>query len=308
MNKILKSGLFIIIFIIIYFIFSYLLLPKESVSKYGMYKTSLYEILGEKENTIDSIIIGDSLVYSSVSPMEIYNKYGFTVFDCSIPALILPDAYEYLKIALETQKPKVVIIEPNMFFRNLKNSPWYNKPIKILKNSLPLITYHNNWKKILFSNNSNSLVNANKGYIKNTNVVGSKNINYMRTNSKKDDIPEENYKYIKQIISDCKKNNIKLIFLGIPSQKSWNYKKHKKVEEIAKKYNLSYINLNLNEIMHINWKKETKDKGYHLNDTGALKVSDYLGNYLKDLNILKNHKNEKGFEEWDNAAHYYFSN
>ena len=117
MKNVLKIIIFIANFVMIYIILSYFFLPKINLYKYGMYNTSLYEILGEKKNTIDTIVLGDSLVYSSVSPMEIYNEYGYTVFDCAEPAQILSDTYEYFKIAMDSQNPKVVIIEPNIFFR-----------------------------------------------------------------------------------------------------------------------------------------------------------------------------------------------
>ena len=305
-----KGLLFIIIFVLLYVALSYLFLPKENLARYGMYKTSMYEILGEKRNTIDTLVVGDSLVYSSVSPMEVYDKYGYTMFDCAEAAFLLSDAYEYLKVAVDAQNPKIVFVEANMFFRNADKKPWYDRPIKILKNSLPLITYHNNWKKMLMMNNQvNSWTNVSKGYKKNNNVKSSSNFDYMDNKRKKfAEIPEANYEYIEKIVSFCEKNNIKLIFIGLPSQKSWNYQKHQIVEELANKYHVTYLNLNLNHEVEINWKTETKDHGDHLNYLGAKKVSEYIGNYLKSFNILDDHRHEKGYEEWDRAVKYYMNN
>ena len=304
-----KSILFIIIFVFIYITLSYLFLPKENLAKYGMYNTSLYEVLGEKRNTIDTLVVGDSLVYSSISPMEVYNEYGFTMFDCAEAAFLLSDAYDYLKIAADAQNPKIILVEANMFFRNADKKPWYDRPIKVLKNSLPLVTYHNNWKKMLFLNNKvNSWTNVSKGYKKNTNVKSSSNFDYMQNNKKKQVIPEANYEYIDKIVSYCKQNNIKLIFLGLPSQKSWNYQKHLIVEELANKYNVTYLNLNFNDVVPIDWTKETKDHGDHLNYLGAKKVSSYIGSYLKSFDILPNHQHEKGYEEWDRAVKFYMNN
>ena len=63
MKNLLKGTLFISIFIFLYYGFSYLLLPKENIKNFGLIKTAQYEILGEKKNSIDAIVIGDSLVY-----------------------------------------------------------------------------------------------------------------------------------------------------------------------------------------------------------------------------------------------------
>ena len=123
---------------------------KENIKEFGLIKTSEYEILGEAKNSVDAIIVGDSLVYSSVIPMEIYGKYGYTVFDCAEAAFILPDAYDYYKVAMESQKPKVAILGGNMFFRNTRKRKWYVKYERALKKAMPLLNYHNNWKNVLF--------------------------------------------------------------------------------------------------------------------------------------------------------------
>lgn len=64
MKNLFKSIIFIAIFIFLYYGFSYLLLPKENIKEFGLIKTSEYEILGEAKNSVDAIIVGDSLVYS----------------------------------------------------------------------------------------------------------------------------------------------------------------------------------------------------------------------------------------------------
>lgn len=309
MKNVVKVVLFVFIFIVVYIAFSYLSLPKNNLFKYGLYNTSMYEILGEKKETIDTIIIGDSLVYSSVSPMDIYGEYGYTVFDCSEPAQLLSDGYNYYKIAVDSQKPKVVFIEANMLFRDSAKKPWYNKPLKIIKNSLPLITYHSNWKK-LFINKKNigAWTNTGKGYKKNTSIKSSTNHEYMIDSDAKQKIPKANYYYIEQIIKDSEEKNIKLIFIGLPSQKSWNMKKHNKMIEMSNKYNITYINLNDNKDIDIDWTTDTKDKGDHLNDNGAKKVSKYLGEYLSSMGILEDHREDIKYQEWNQAYKYYKAN
>lgn len=309
MKNLFKSIIFVLIFVIIYMFFSYLFLPKANLSKYGIYNTSMYEILGEKSNTIDVAVIGDSLVYSSISPMDIYGEYGFTVFDCSEAAQILPDAYDYFKIVVESQKPKVVLVEANIFFRDVNKRPWYNKPLKIMKNSLPLVTYHNNWKNMLFPDKKiNGWTNVSKGYKKITDVKSSKKLNYVEKTNIKKEIPVANYDLIEKFIESAKNNNIKLIFIGFPSQKSWSYSKHMRMQYLAAQYNITYINFNYSDIVNINWKKDTKDYGDHLNDYGAKKISKYIGKYLDKLNLLTDHRNDKEYDEWNKAYNYYINN
>ena len=305
MINFIKAVVFIIIFVCLYYVFSYISLPNENIKQYGMYKTSLYEILGEKKDTIDVVVLGDSLVYSSVSPMEIYANYGYTVFDCSEAAQIFSDAFKYYEVAVDNQHPKVLIIGANIFFRDGDKKPYYNKWQKILKNNIPLIIYHDNWKKIFYSHIGR--VNVEKGYRLNETVDPSINKRYMRTTRRRSIIPSVNIKYFERMIKIAKKNNIKIVLLGLPSQKSWNYSRHNAIKDIATKYNVEYINMNLIDL-NIDWTVDTKDQGSHLNYQGAKKASIYLGEYLKKLGILKDHRNDPKYVDWNKSHKIHLRN
>ena len=302
MKNVIKTVVFVIGFVILFYFFSYVSLSNANIKKFGIYKASLYEILGEKEDSIDVVVIGDSLVYSSVSPMEIYGKYGFTAFDCSEPAQIFSDALAYYKVAVESQHPKVVIIGANIFFRDGLKKSWDKKVKKVIQNNIPLIIYHDNWKKLLFSNYGR--INYLKGFKLNKNIKPSENKVYMKTHEIRANIPEKNIEYFEEMLEIAKENNIKIVLMGFPSQVSWYYKKHNAMLDLAKKYNLEYINFNL-EDLGIDWTHDTKDKGEHLNYYGAKIISDYVGNYLKNLNILEDHRNDKEYDEWKKAYEIY---
>lgn len=305
MKNILKSILFIIIFIIIFYSLSYLFLPKSNMKKFSLYKISSYEILGENPDSVDVVMLGDSLVYSSIVPMEIYGNYGYTVFDCSEPAMLLSNIYNYYNEAIKSQKPKIAFVEANSLFRDPKKKKKKDIYIKSIKNTIPLFRYHNNWKKMLFSNTK--LINLDKGYRLNKTSLPSKNRNYMIKNKINYTIPQENMKNLEKIIKISKENNIKLVIIGFPSQKSWNYSKDQKIKEVSKKYNLEYINLNKENNLKIDWSKDTKDNGDHLNYYGALKTSKYIGEYLKNTKLLKDHRNDPKYSNWNKAYKKYQS-
>ena len=302
MKNLFKSILFILGFIFLYYTLSYLLLPKDNIKEFGLIKTSQYEILGEAKNSVDVVVIGDSLVYSSVIPMEIYGKYGYTVFNCAEAAFILPDAYSYYKTALKSQHPKVVILGGNMFFRDTDKRRWYIKYQRAIKNALPLLTYHNNWKNILFS--KNGLMNIEKGYKLNKTIKPSKYKNYMKENTKKYVMKPENIEYLKKFIKLAQEYDTKLIIMGLPSQKSWNYQKDEKFNELSEELGFTFINLNKYDL-NIDWIKDTKDKGDHLNYYGALKATNAIGEILKNTNLLKDHRGDKSYQLWDKAYEEY---
>lgn len=299
MKNFLKGTLFIAIFIALFYFFSYLCLPKENTRKFGFYKTSSFEILSEKDDTIDAIVLGDSLVYASVIPMEIYGEYGYTVYDCAGAAEIFRDAYEYFKVAAESQHPKLLIIEGNIFFRDERKRPKDERAKMILSNYIPLIVHHDNWKKLLLSHKEN--INVDKGYIYNKRIEPSKNFNYMEELDKKTNILDKNVEFFEKLLEVAKEHNVKIVIMGFPSQKSWYQSKHVLMQEFADKYGIEFIDLNYEESLNIDWTVDTKDEGSHLNYTGAKKVSKYIGNYLHEMGIFEDHRNDPKYADWNTA-------
>ena len=94
----------------------------------------------------------------------------------------------------------------------------------------------------------------------------------------------------------------------MPCQKNWNYKIHNGAEEAAKKLGIDYLDLNLvKDGLNMDWAKDTRDKGEHLNNYGAEKVSDYLGKYITSLGLTADKRNMAGFESW-NESHQKLQN
>lgn len=299
MKNVLKSIAFISILFILLEILTYYFIPCTNIQKYGTFNASEYEILGEKENTIDVIALGDSLVYSSLSPMEIWDQFGYTVFDCAEAAQIIPNAYNYLKVAVESQHPKIVLMEANVLYRDPSKKNWRSKYAHKV-NYFPIFLYHDNWKKYLSDGLKENWINNNKGYIHITKTKPKKNPVVLKPTNKSSEILSSNLEYFEMIIDLCKNNDIKLVLVSFPTQTAWSYKKHNGIVELTEKYNIDFIDLNL-ENLGINWETDTKDEGSHLNYLGAKKVSLYLGNYLKDTELLKDHRNEEDYNLWNKA-------
>ena len=76
----------------------------------------------------------------------------------------------------------------------------------------------------------------------------------------------------------------------------------------ASNKNISYLDLNMYvEELGIDWKNDSRDGGDHLNYYGAVKVTDYMGDYLYNLNILPNHKGDAKYSSWEKAYELYIN-
>jgi len=305
MKNTIKSLIFIILLFIIIEAFSLLFLPSNKIKKYGYYDISAYEILGEKENTIDVIFLGDSLIYSSISPMRIWKDYGFTSFDCAEPAHIISANFKYLEAALQNQKPKIVFMESNVLFRDERKYSWQSKVTREYKNYFSIIKYHNNWKNYIQDGDKENWINHYKGYKYITKVKKSNKLDEDKYTDKVRKLPEGNIEYFEKIVDLCNKNNIKLVLISTPTQVSWNYPRHNAAFLVAEKYNLEFIDLNLDNPLNIDWTKETKDRGGHVNYLGARKVSAFIGEYLKKSNLIEDHRNDPKYEDWNKAYEEY---
>ena len=84
---------------------------------------SIFRILREPENSVDIIVLGDSLGMTSISPMAWWGDYGMTGYVCGQTGQRMQEAFHMLQAAYETQSPKLVILMTNF----CTGTPYYPK-------------------------------------------------------------------------------------------------------------------------------------------------------------------------------------
>ena len=71
---------------------------------------------------------------------------------------------------------------------------------------------------------------------------------------------------------------------------------------------LHYIDLNLKaKELGIDWKKDSYDRGDHLNLFGAQKVTAYLGKYIDEKYDMTDHRGDSVYQDWDRLAEKYLA-
>lgn len=260
---------------------------------------SLFRIMREPKNSIDVIVLGDSLSYTSISPMEWWKEQGITGFVCGQSGQKIQETYHMLETALETQSPKVVILETNIMFRGKTGIAGIKETIEEWGNHyIPIFRGHDIWKSFLIDKEYPE--ESYKGFTFRYDVQPYEKGNYMLETEKKESLSDTVLGYMESIRTLCDKKEAKLLLVSTPSPANCNYKRHNCISVYAQENALDYVDLNLKlEETGIDWKTDSLDKGDHLNLSGAVKVTRYLGEYLESNYEFKDHREDASYASWE---------
>ena len=283
------------------------------------------EYYGEEKNH-DVIFIGDCEVYENFSPKVLWEEYGINSYIRGSAQQLIWQSYYLLEDTLRYEKPDVVIFnvlsmkydEPQKEAYNrmtLEGMKWSASKVKSIQASMteqeefmdyvfPILRYHSRWSE---------LGSEDVKYMFGKETV-SHNGYYMRVDVKPaENVPEGNiladyqfgenaYDYLDKMTQLCKENDIELVLIKAPSLYPYWYDEWEtQIEEYAEENDLKYINfLNLIEETGLDFSKDTYDGGLHLNLSGAEKITEYLGEFLRNEYELPDHRSEKELQEiWD---------
>lgn len=298
-----KCVSFLLVLLCLLYGSSLLVMPKDNSGDAGIHYLSAMGYLAEPEDSMDVLFLGDSLIYSGVSPLYLWNKYGITSYDCSIPSEKFVFANKFCKTFLEKQSPKIVFIETDTIFRNLSPedlATFYAEQV------FSVFSYHNRWKSLnkrdLDPTIEYTRIEPFRGYRMSALIKGAKSNDYYKETNDITRVSKINFKYLESLKQMCDEKGAKLVILSMPCQKNWNYKIHNGADEAAKKLGIEYLDLNLvKDGLGMDWTKDTRDKGEHLNNYGAEKVTDYLGRYITSLGLAADKRDMAGFESWNES-------
>lgn len=303
-KRIVSCVLFVAILLGLLQVSSLVFQPKSNDKSSGIHYPRANGIFSEPKDSIDTVFIGDSEVYHSFIPLNIWRDYGITSYDVSSPSQKLVYSMEFLKKTFEKQSPKIVFLETNAIFRN---SYFEDEITYKAEQIFPVFRYHDRWKNLQLKDFSATVEytanEENKGYYftKKSKPATDKAIKkYMKYSDVSAPILSTNKKYLNEIAKFCKKHGTKLVLISTPSTKNWNYQRHNTMEAISKDLGVDYIDTNLlRDDIPIDWKKDTKDKGDHLNYNGAVKLTNYIGKYLDDTKLFKDKRNDPSYDNWN---------
>ncbi|MEG0708860.1 MAG: hypothetical protein RR481_01365 [Longicatena sp.] len=270
----------------------------------------LERIHNEKPNTIDLLVLGDSFVYRSFSPLVYWKEKQITSYALGAPAQPAWLSYYQLLDALEYQKPKVVVLEINELFskpiglkvrmskvinslqsENVRlqaihdaSSNFNSADKRMLLENHPKQIHQETMNKIAPEDSERVEPIGFKGYFLNVNVSPLAPIerNYMSRANAELPMNENGKEYIEKIISLCKKHNIQLLFVKFPTIE-WATSKAEVAKKFADDNKIPFFDLNTDmKSFTIDWNVDSYDGGNHMNDFGAQKVTKEMAEYLEE--------------------------
>lgn len=285
--------------------------PKNNTEAYGMEDVKANGILGEPEETIDVLFIGDSVSYCSVIPVQIWRDYGITSYMCGTSLQKLYYSKEFLLKTFETQSPKIVMLEGTPIFNNFM----YKETIRMaVERVFPVFRYHDRWKNFDTMLELDTGLRAeythqevSKGYYYSPAVEVVDAGDYTKPTDEVAGILADNKRTLLEIMEFCEKNGAELILYSAPNTLTWTPAGHNALVQLAEELGLTYFDMNyMPEEVPIDWSTDSFDGGDHLNYDGAQKVTAYLGKYLAEKGIFKDKRAEEYYKSWNDAQKEFY--
>lgn len=281
--------------------------PKDNRKEAGMNYVSANSYLAEPEDSIDVLFLGDSMTYSSYSPLDMWEQQGFAGYVSAVGGGRMNTAYNTLCRALQSQSPKVVVLEAHVAARY---TPGNEALLSEAERIFPLFQDHDRWKQLSLSDLTDPVEYTNietfKGFRPNHKVRSTEDDSNMEKSREKSSLNLITRIYLYRVIQLCKANDIQLLIAATPTTQNWDYKKHNAMEDFCAENGVDFLDMTLlTDELSIDWETDSRDEGDHLNYYGAMKVTAYMGSYLTSHYDLPDHREDSAYQSWWTALDSY---
>ena len=302
----LKVLCFCNMFLILFFCITKILVNPETNMDLRHYQW-IRGFFAEPADSLDAVFIGASHVYSSWVPAIAWKKYGIKIWPLTSAAL----GGDYIKSIIENirllHKDALYIVCMNSFLYHTywpgihRLSDYWPKlyRLKMIFNQYsdglvessditeyiaPLMRFHDRWNQLLKEDFHYKIDGMKGGSSYELFLDGAKDVSTtFYDTSKRKEIDQEALATLYEFLLYCEKNSIRVLFVGSP----WCVSEDEKamvnyVEDAILSKGFVVINLqNYLDEIGLRPEKDYYDD-YHTNIHGALKITDYLAQYLLD--------------------------
>lgn len=300
-KHILSAVAFLLILALLLAGLSFVFQPKNNTRKAGMQNPQANGILGEPDNTIDVLFLGNSESYCGFVPMEIWKEQGITSYVSGSSNQMLYETEQYLRSAFRNQSPKIVVLETLAVFTD------YGRTDVLPEKAgewIPILRYHDRWKTLTlqdwYAPVRYTHIRADKGYHEYRDAKAADTAGYMAPSEEVRRVPSKSREHVRKMQEFCQEHGARLVLVSVPSTDNWSQASHNGIAALADSLGIEYLDLNLmpSEVP-IDWETDTRDRGNHLNLYGARKVSSFLGEWLAETGLFRDKRTDEAYSQWN---------
>lgn len=256
-----------------------------------------------KPDAAEVIVYGSSRALRSVDPLILYNEFGIGAYNYGGNWQKINTTQMFIHDSLQTQAPRIVLVEMKNVSHLLWNTemtgeiyytgevPWsMNKlrylvqcfrkvPERYISYLFPVFAIHENWQKMFKSRDLEKrilYILSHHGYAPTPAV---RETTFGSTDDERE-LSAASVKTLDRIVSECQAAGAQVLLYVAPSSNPFHY--CAALTKYAKEHGCGFVDgYSLKDEMGIDVTTDYKDK-YHLNSSGAAKMTRYLGRYLKE--------------------------
>lgn len=279
----------------------------------------------EKTNDIDVLVMGSSHAIAGINPLILYQEDGIAAYDLGASWQPLQITSFWLKEALKTQSPKLIVLECSKIYNPVSeiqmNEMLLNIPVvhfsrdkiqfiyeaagglnkDFLTYLFPIFEFKGRWKELSRADFTYAFVEKrddSKGYYF-TEEISDISVDLSGYDiDGEQDIPESNKVYLDEIVKICGDNDIELLLVVTP-QRDWTSAQTSAMQKYAEKNRIFYMDyMALRDEIQIDEEEDFMDE-WHLNDFGSEKLSKHLSKFIKSQYDLPDRREDDVQNSWD---------
>ncbi|SCZ78622.1 SGNH/GDSL hydrolase family protein [Pseudobutyrivibrio xylanivorans] len=297
------------------------------------------QFYNQPENSIDVLVLGSSHAFVNFNNGTLYDEYGIASYNLGATTQPIWNTYYYLKEALKTQTPELIVLEGYMLgydkkylddplnFKNFCGMKWSENKIEAIKTGTPpqrvqdfimeYPVYHTRYSSLQkgdflddFGSESRDYNWFNedwKGqYLFNT--AAPQVYHDLSVIDYKKELFPKTEKYYRKILELAQEKDIPVLIVITPFDLLDDLEKYQarynRAEEIAEEYDVTFLNFQTRlEELGLDLNSDYRD-ACHLTVWGSVKYSRYIGNYIKEHYKISDRRGDSKYISWANNAAY----
>ena len=296
---------------------------------------------GKDARETDVAFIGSSHVYCNIIPQKIYDDHGFTCWDIAPSEPGIENTFYAVKEVNERIKPDVIVVELLMMAWDSATEEEYNFQTNLI-HEMPLFSYNHlkgaldgsdkykidleYYYNILRSHtNYEDLTRTDflywEGKDSKYTQLGYKSrrgnavkVNEGEITYSDSDLPSEGYEpiasnkeYLEKILDYASEKDLNMFFVLTPDKRTEFYDCFKWTGNYIRSRGFQIYDFNTDAgklLMSYDFNTDMADTN-HLNDSGAIKLTDTIGRILSENYELKDHREDNGYKAWNKHRYNY---